>query len=600
MSSVISVTELSTLEERARTKQREYGADALIVCDNLVRIYQVDLVEVQALQGLDLLVEAGEMIAIVGASGSGKSTLLNVLSGLDVPTAGRARVADWDLLRMGHSDRLVYRREVVGFIWQQTGRNLLPYLSAEENVRLPMSFAGVTRKRRAARAAELLEALGVGYCAKRRPGQLSGGEQQRVSIAVALANRPQVLFADEPTGELDTATSADVFAALRAANTDLGATVVIVTHDVTVSEQVQRTVADSRRSHQLRGAAPHRHRRPRPRPGHRRGVRRPRPLGPAPAPAGVSRRPRAGASRPPRAGARSRRGVARRHTAQGTVRIRRVGGSAVSGQDGFADDEIVIDEELDSRPETPGRPLPGPSYERETGPMIDVHDLTRTYGSGSAEVHAVRSVSFTVERGELTTLVGRSGSGKTTLLNCIGGLDSPTSGSILVAGREVTGMGERELADLRRDTVAFIFQTFGLVPVLSAAENIGLPLRLRRVPTAERQERTDLLLELVGLAGHAHQRPAELSGGQQQRVAIARALANQPRLLIADEPTGQLDSETGRAIMELIRAVVRAEGMTALVSTHDAALVDLSDRTLQLADGQLVADSDSPVLVPGA
>ena len=221
----------------------EYGADALIVCDNLVRIYQVEHVEVQALQGLDLLVNAGEMVAIIGASGSGKSTLLGVLSGLDVPTAGRARVAEWDLLRMSAADRLAYRRDVVGFVWQQTARNLLPYLSAVENVELPMVFAGVRAAERARRAAELLDALGMGPRAHHRPSELSGGEQQRVAIAVALANRPKVLFADEPTGELDEATGDDVFAALRSANTDLGATVVIVTHDAAVSGQVQRTVA---------------------------------------------------------------------------------------------------------------------------------------------------------------------------------------------------------------------------------------------------------------------------------------------------------------------------------------------------------------------
>ncbi len=222
---------------------QEYGADALIVCDNLVRIYQVEEIEVQALQGLDLLVEKGEMIAIIGASGSGKSTLLNVLSGLDVPTAGRARIAGWDLLRMSAADRLAYRRSVVGFVWQQTARNLLPYLSAAENVELPMSFAGVKAPERAQRTDELLGALGMGDKMNRRPGELSGGEQQRVAIAVALANRPEVLFADEPTGELDSATGDDVFAALRSANTDLGATVVIVTHDAAVSSQVQRTVA---------------------------------------------------------------------------------------------------------------------------------------------------------------------------------------------------------------------------------------------------------------------------------------------------------------------------------------------------------------------
>ena len=221
----------------------EYGADALIVCDNLVRIYQVENIEVQALQGLDLLVDKGEMIAIVGQSGSGKSTLLNVLSGLDVPTAGASRVAGWDLLRMTHADRLTYRRSVVGFVWQQTGRNLLSYLSAKENVMLPMAFAGVSGKKRAERALELLGAMGMADKAARRPNQLSGGEQQRVAIAVALANSPEVIFADEPTGELDSATGDDVFEALRAANRDLGATVVVVTHDHAVSSQVQRTVA---------------------------------------------------------------------------------------------------------------------------------------------------------------------------------------------------------------------------------------------------------------------------------------------------------------------------------------------------------------------
>jgi len=221
----------------------EYGADALIVCDNIVRIYQVENIEVQALQGLDLTVDRGEMIAIVGASGSGKSTLLNVLSGLDVPTAGQARVAGWDLLRMTPAARLAYRRKVVGFIWQQTARNLLPYLNAEENVSLPMSFAGMRPRRRVRRTAELLDAMGMADKARRRPGELSGGEQQRVAIAVSLANRPEVLFADEPTGELDTATGEDVFAALRTANQNLGTTVVIVTHDAAVSSQVQRTVA---------------------------------------------------------------------------------------------------------------------------------------------------------------------------------------------------------------------------------------------------------------------------------------------------------------------------------------------------------------------
>jgi ABC-type lipoprotein export system ATPase subunit len=221
----------------------EYGSEALIVCDNVVRIYQTEKIEVQALQGLDLLVNAGEMIAIIGASGSGKSTLLNVLSGLDAPTAGRARVGSWDLLAMSPADRLVYRRTEVGFIWQQTSRNLLPYLSAVDNVAMPMAFAGLSTRQRRARASMLLQTLGLGAKGHRRPGELSGGEQQRVAIAVALANEPRVLFADEPTGELDRATGEEVFSALRDANTELGTTVVIVTHDTEVAREVQRTVA---------------------------------------------------------------------------------------------------------------------------------------------------------------------------------------------------------------------------------------------------------------------------------------------------------------------------------------------------------------------
>jgi ABC-type lipoprotein export system ATPase subunit len=220
-----------------------YGDGAVVVCDRLVRVHRAGRIEVQALQGLDLVVQRGEVMAIVGASGSGKSTLLRVLSGLDTPTAGSARVAGRDLLAMSAGDRLRFRRHVVGFVQQQTSQNLLPYLSAAENVELPMTLAGVRRKERGARSAELLEALGIADKGRRRPVELSGGEQQRVAIGVALANRPEVLLADEPTGELDAATGAEVLDALVRANREFGTTVVIVTHDPGVSGVVGRTVA---------------------------------------------------------------------------------------------------------------------------------------------------------------------------------------------------------------------------------------------------------------------------------------------------------------------------------------------------------------------
>jgi ABC-type lipoprotein export system ATPase subunit len=232
------------LRERAASAERvAYGGGSVIACDNLVKIYKVADLEVVALQGLDLLVERGEFIAIVGASGSGKSTLLNILGGLDVPSAGVASVAGYDLLNMSSDDRTRYRRQVIGFVWQQTARNLLPYLTATENVELPMILDGAPRGLRAERAQELLELVGLGERGSHRPEQLSGGEQQRVAIAVALANAPSVLFADEPTGELDTATSAEIFEVMRHVNRDQGVTVVVVTHDPLVSEHVNRTVA---------------------------------------------------------------------------------------------------------------------------------------------------------------------------------------------------------------------------------------------------------------------------------------------------------------------------------------------------------------------
>jgi ABC-type lipoprotein export system ATPase subunit len=218
-------------------------ADPAILCVDLVRIFTAKGIEVQALQGLNLRVEQGEIVALVGASGSGKSTLLSILSSIDIPTAGTVRVAGRDLLTMNEKGRVDFRRRVVGFVWQQTARNLLPYLTSTENVAAALAVAGVVPKaERRVRIAELLDLLEISHGADRRPAELSGGEQQRVAIAIALANRPQVLLADEPTGELDDDTTAEVLEAMRSVNRELGVTTLIVTHDPSVSEHVGRTV----------------------------------------------------------------------------------------------------------------------------------------------------------------------------------------------------------------------------------------------------------------------------------------------------------------------------------------------------------------------
>jgi ABC-type lipoprotein export system ATPase subunit len=223
--------------------RREAAPDAMIYCDRLVKIFKISGIEVQALQGLDLVVGKSELTALVGASGSGKSTLLNILAGLDQPTGGQANVAGHDLLAMTNRERLSYWRSTVGFLWQQTSRNLLPHLTAAENVALPMQLAGTGRRERKRRARELLELLGVGDCEDKMVPEMSGGQQQRVAIGVAIANSPLVLLADEPTGELDSQTAAEVFGALRAANAETGATILVVTHDASVSEHVSRTIA---------------------------------------------------------------------------------------------------------------------------------------------------------------------------------------------------------------------------------------------------------------------------------------------------------------------------------------------------------------------
>jgi putative ABC transport system ATP-binding protein len=215
----------------------------MIVCENLVKIYSLSGVEVVALQGLDLSVQDGEILGIVGASGSGKSTLLNVLGGLDRPSAGRVLVGERDLLKMSDAELDVYRRTQVGFVWQQTTRNLVPYLSALENVELPMRLTGLSHGKRRRHARELLETLGLAERLRHHPAQLSGGEQQRVSIAVALANHPQILLADEPTGEVDTATAQEIYAALRKVNQAYGMTVLIVSHDLHIGRYTDRVVA---------------------------------------------------------------------------------------------------------------------------------------------------------------------------------------------------------------------------------------------------------------------------------------------------------------------------------------------------------------------
>ncbi len=231
--------------------------------------------------------------------------------------------------------------------------------------------------------------------------------------------------------------------------------------------------------------------------------------------------------------------------------------------------------------------------------MIETRQLSRDYPMPGGAVHALRDVTVRVGRGRLVALRGRSGSGKTTFLSLVGALDRPTHGSAWVDGLEVSSVPESQLIAFRRRKIGFVFQAFGLLPILSAAENVEVPLRLVTSEPRVRERRVAELLEMVGLGARANHRPHELSGGEQQRVAIARALANRPSVLLADEPTGQLDSHTGRGIMVLLRDVAHGEGATVIVATHDPMLLDLADRVIELRDGQVVHDTE-PIVEPSS
>ena len=223
-----------------------------------------------------------------------------------------------------------------------------------------------------------------------------------------------------------------------------------------------------------------------------------------------------------------------------------------------------------------------------TGPLVRIENVSRYFEVGGQTIHALLDVSFDVNAGEFVAIIGRSGSGKTTLLNTLAGLDKPSSGRVYIEGREVSAMNDAQLTELRRHKIGFVFQSFGLLPLLSAYENVEIALRIAGAGVRERSERAKELLEMVGLTRRSHHRPYEMSGGEQQRVAIARALANRPPLILADEPTGELDSTTASSIFELLQDVIRQYGVTIITTTHDRLVMEKAERVLELADGALV------------
>ncbi len=531
-----------------------------VLCENLVKIYKVAELEVVALQGLDLIVQAGEMMALVGPSGAGKSTLLNVIGGLDTPSAGEVEIGGWDLLKMKERDRMRYKREVVGFAWQQPARNLLPYLTVRENIELPMLVAGMPTAKRRARVGELLEVIGLGEHARHRPDQLSGGQQQRVALAVALANNPPLFLGDELTGQIDSQSSQQVYDALRKINQVFGTTVILVTHDPLVARLVNRVVAirDGRTSTEIR---------------RRHDVE-----------SGTMHEEewvvldKAGRLQLPKP-------YVEKLNLRERVKLRLEETHVTVWPQHKAEEFVQLDAAVVAELPTGVAPQLRP----RRGPVVATQAIWRTFTLGAEQVHAVRDVSLAIPAGKMVVLKGRSGSGKTTLLNLVAGLDEPTQGIVAVGGKRLSKMSSRQRVELRRRHIGFVFQTFGLLPFLSVEENVGVPMRLVRAGGRERRQRVAELLRLVGLSGRARHRTYELSGGEQQRAAIARALVNRPYLILADEPTGQLDTATGTGIIQLLRDIVDRTGVTVIVASHDPLVWQAADMVFELHDGQLVS-----------
>jgi peptide/nickel transport system ATP-binding protein len=543
-----------------------------VLCDNLVKIYKIVDVEAIALQGLNLEISQGEMLALVGPSGVGKSTLLNVIGGLDSPSAGGIRVAGWDLLRLKDREQVEYKRQVVGFVWQQPSRNLLPYLSARENIELPMEHNGIKASVRRGRALELLDAVGLVERADFHPDRLSGGEQQRVALAVALANSPPLLLGDELTGQVDSESAMRVFDAVQAINQAYGTTVIVVTHDPLVASRVDRvvTMRDGRASTEIR-------RRRDPDGG---GVHEEEwvildPVGRLQLPRGYVNTLRM-------------RELVRLHLEPDHISVWPQEGEDPRGRD-------------DGQPQPISPPEPAasalPFKESETGASavgvdISVEDLTRTFDLAGEKIHALQDVALAIPAGSLSVIKGPSGSGKTTFLNLIAGLDEPTAGAVRFGEQLMSEMSPQEKIELCRQQIGFVFQTFGLVPFLTVEENVQVPLRLLNASREERKVLVDEVLAVVGLADRASHRTHELSGGEQQRVAIARALVKHPRLILADEPTGQLDTLTGASIIALLKEIVAQSGVTVVIASHDPNVHEAADKIFELRDGQLVRIMD--------
>ena len=517
-------------------------SDAVEIRD-LFRVYTTPEGDAAALQGLSLAVREREVVTVLGPSGSGKTTLLRLLAGLERPSAGSVRVLGLDVGRLPSSRLAAYRAKTIGYVEQHYTRALASELTARELVAVELGLRGTPRRARRARADELLERIGLSDRADARPFELSGGEQQRIAVCAALAHRPRLLLADEPTGELDARSATLVYELVGELTREHRCTALVVSHDPASTSIADRTLSirDGRVSSESVVAA-----------GHARQIV----VG------------RGGWLRLPEEYLRQA-GIRARATA-------RVDDGSIVVSPAEASDEEAPAEQI----RAPGAaPLPHPGSRPPAEDVAEIRELAKAYGA----TRVVEGLSGVFRGGRLYAVTGPSGSGKTTLLHLLAGLELPSAGRVSVFGAPLSELGRRERAAVRAEHVALVGQHTRLVHFLSARENVELGLALRRRGDAERA--ADEALDAVGLSERAEQRVSRLSMGERARVAIARALAARPALLLADEPTARLDEANALAVGVLLARLAYESGAAVVCATHDPLLVEQADEEISLATG---------------
>jgi ABC-type lipoprotein export system ATPase subunit len=519
-------------------------SEAVVELRDVFCVHRTNEGDAAALAGTNLELGRGEVLCVLGPSGAGKSTLLRVVAGLQQPSAGVVRVLGRDISRMPARSVSRLRHELMGFLGQYTDTALSPDLRMRDAVALPLALRGVPRRERRRRVDELFAVTALADRADARPAELSGGERQRFALCAALAHRPALLLADEPTGELDDA-SADAIRALivELARTN-GTSVMLVTHDQATAGVADRTlrIRDGRIISDRRA-------------GEGQGeealvvddgwLRLPPDLLTA---AGIG----------PGKGQRAR--------AQPT-----------------ADGVVVTGAASGSGPTAPPSPqAPSQPPQRWVPVRVELCVLTRAYGNGLTRRQVLSGLTHEFAPGQMTVVTGRSGAGKTTLLRLVAGLDRPSSGQVMLDGHRMGDHTGEQLASLRRQRIGYLSQEPAPIEFLSAEENTVLILRIRGWDADAAAERAVTALTRAGLADRARQRVHRLSAGEAQRLALARALAGARGLLIVDEPTSRQDETNARAVAALLAAAAHTDGQTVICATHDPTVIGQADHVIAL------------------